>query len=97
LCASTVETGWRGTVVLGGVAVEDYSGRRTAGALLTVVAVGAAGSDLAPVSIRARVVRADALMARLSIAFLGLDAPAYAVLSGLIENTAATTDWLWPD
>lgn len=81
---------------LGGVSIEDYSGSRIPGALLTVVGLGASGGALSSVSIRARVARADLPVGRLSIAFLGLDEPAYALLSTLMENAAAG-NWPWPD
>lgn len=65
---------------LGGFVIEGYRGPLTPGALLSIDAVGKAGSELTKVKARARVVRKNAAKQTLAVSFLDLDSCAYGVL-----------------
>ncbi len=71
---------------LGGFVVDDYEGALTPGSLFSIVAVGAPGSAMTPVDIRSRVVRTNHHKRVLSVSFLVIDKPGYAVLRALVGD-----------
>jgi hypothetical protein len=70
----------------GGFAARGYRGRLSAGALITVDAVGAGSGPLTPVAVPARVVRADPERGELAVSFLDLDATAYRALAPIVDD-----------
>lgn len=65
---------------MGGFMIEGYVGNRSPGALVTLRRIATLDGDLAPVRVRARVVRADPERRRLVVGFLTVDDAAYAIL-----------------
>ena len=66
---------------MGGFMIEGYEGRLSPGALFTLKRIATLEGDLAPVTVRSRVVGADPDRQRLMVAFLTVDQQAYAILS----------------
>lgn len=80
---------------MGGMLIDGYGGRLTAGALLTVEALGNGGGNLRAVNIRARVTRSERKDShpgecRLAVTYLDLDDEAYAVLAVALRSRAAS-------
>ena len=70
----------------GGFMTEGYHGRLTPGALFTIEAIGAAGGELTPVEIRARVVRVKPEDRQLVVSLLTVDDRAYEVLQRFMNE-----------
>jgi len=64
---------------MGGFLLDDYQGRLTPGALVTVGGIGCHISDMHDVELPARVVRTDDGI--IAVTYLGLDAKAYDFLT----------------
>lgn len=75
-----------GSWSLGGFVVDDYQGRLSAGALISVEGICTAGSEMTPIEVRARVVRINRTEKRLVVSFLDLDGRAYTVLQDLMAE-----------
>lgn len=71
---------------LGGFVVDDYEGALTPGSLFSITAIGAVGASMTPVDIRSRVVRTNHEQRILTVSFLVIDTPGYAVLRALVGD-----------
>lgn len=71
---------------LGGFVIDGYEGALTPGSLFSIAAVGAAGETMTPVDIRSRVVRTNHDKRVLTVSFLVIDKPGYAVLRALVGD-----------
>lgn len=71
---------------LGGFVIDDYEGALTPGSLFSITAVGSAGGTMTPVDIRSRVVRTNHDKRILTVSFLVIDKPGYAVLRALVGD-----------
>lgn len=69
---------------MGGFVIDDYAGVLTPGSLFTITGIGAEADHLAPVEVRARVLRISEDRRRLTVTFLFVDQPAFRVLQRLV-------------
>jgi hypothetical protein len=69
---------------MGGFVIDDYAGALTPGSLFAIDGIAAAGEELTPVGVRARVLRISEDRRRLTVTFLFVDQPAFRVLQRLV-------------
>lgn len=75
---------------LGGLMIEGYDGKLTPGGLFTIEEIGPEGGRMAPVEVRARVVRVDPVTRQLVVSFLDINDSAYRLLQGFMAQRIVT-------